>query len=264
MTDLRERLAEWWSYDVGRTMELCQAEIARLTRDNAVWQRNNRDTFDAMCAMRNAINEILPMPSLESDLLQGPESSVFCASVAAAVVEHVSRLTASLEQQRHETGKRQSQADRWRHERDTETINRQHAEAERDAIAAAAFEAAVTKISLMMQDPWDEGTRTTAPQKCFLTERMNMGKQAAINALRALTPADAKAALDRMLRDARARGMREAADHHDEMAEEQDALSSKYRSGSNPWFAHVQTAKWHREQAAAILSRAKDMEAGNG
>jgi len=39
-----------------------------------------------MCAMRNSINEHLPMPSLESDLLQGPEDSIFCAAVAEAVV----------------------------------------------------------------------------------------------------------------------------------------------------------------------------------
>ena len=52
----------------------------------------DRDTFDAMCAMRNSINEHIPMPSLESDLLQGPENSVFCATVAEAVIAEVSRL----------------------------------------------------------------------------------------------------------------------------------------------------------------------------
>lgn len=50
------------------------------------WRRNSRDTFDAMVAMRNSINEHVPMPSLESDLLQGPDDSVFCAAVAEAVV----------------------------------------------------------------------------------------------------------------------------------------------------------------------------------
>lgn len=52
----------------------------------------DRDTFDAMCAMRNSINEHVPMPSLESDLLQGPENSVFCATVAEAVIKEVTRL----------------------------------------------------------------------------------------------------------------------------------------------------------------------------
>lgn len=61
-------------------------EIARLTAERDAFRRNLRDTFDAMCAMRNSINEYLPMPSIESDLLQGPENSIFCAAVAEAVV----------------------------------------------------------------------------------------------------------------------------------------------------------------------------------
>lgn len=80
--------------------DLHDAEIARLTSErdkmglelslqkaeNEARRRNMRETFDAMCAMRNSINEHLPMPSLESDLLQGPEDSIFCAAVAEAVV----------------------------------------------------------------------------------------------------------------------------------------------------------------------------------
>jgi hypothetical protein len=54
----------------------------------------DRDTFDAMCAMRDAINEHIPVPSLESDLLQGPQNSVFCATVAEAVIAEVTRLRA--------------------------------------------------------------------------------------------------------------------------------------------------------------------------
>lgn len=59
--------------------------------------RNLRETFEAMCAMRDCINEHIPMPSLESDLLQGPENSVFCAAVAQAVVAEVARLKAEIE-----------------------------------------------------------------------------------------------------------------------------------------------------------------------
>jgi hypothetical protein len=77
--------------------------VARLTAALEVSQRNNRDTFDAMCAMRNAINERIPMASLESDLLQGPENSVFCATVAEAVVSHIDKLTAALATARAET-----------------------------------------------------------------------------------------------------------------------------------------------------------------
>lgn len=69
-------------------------EIARLTAERDAFRRNLRDTFDAMCAMRNSINEYLPMPSIESDLLQGPENSIFCAAVAEAVVSTLPVLRA--------------------------------------------------------------------------------------------------------------------------------------------------------------------------
>jgi len=62
------------------------ARVKELEAQIAVWMTNSRDTFNAMCAMRDAINEHIPMPSLESDLLQGPENSVFCAVVAEAVI----------------------------------------------------------------------------------------------------------------------------------------------------------------------------------
>ena len=60
-------------------------------RDAAIASRDatlkaSRATFEAMCAMRDSINEHIPMPSLESDLLQGPEDSVFCETVAEAVI----------------------------------------------------------------------------------------------------------------------------------------------------------------------------------
>jgi hypothetical protein len=68
----------------------CHAAIRALPAMTV--ERPNRETFDAMCAMRNAINEYVPMPSTESDLLQGPENSVFCATVAEAVIVEIKRL----------------------------------------------------------------------------------------------------------------------------------------------------------------------------
>jgi len=73
-------------------MQEAAARLSALTAQSETWRRNSRETFDAMCAMRNSINEHLPLPSLESDLLQGPGNSVFCAAVAEAVVSKVSRL----------------------------------------------------------------------------------------------------------------------------------------------------------------------------
>lgn len=68
----------------------------------------DRDTFDAMCAMRNAINEYISMPSLESDLLQGPENSVFCATVAEAVIKSHVRLKRDLETANYQVERLQS------------------------------------------------------------------------------------------------------------------------------------------------------------
>jgi hypothetical protein len=61
------------------------------------WRANSTETWQAMNAMRDAINEHIPMPSLESDLLQGPENSIFCATVAEAVVARVAALREALE-----------------------------------------------------------------------------------------------------------------------------------------------------------------------
>jgi hypothetical protein len=73
-----------------------------------VVEKPDRSTFDAMCAMRNAINEHIPMPSLESDLLQGPENSVFCATVAEAVIKSHIRLKRDLETANYQVERLQS------------------------------------------------------------------------------------------------------------------------------------------------------------
>lgn len=64
-------------------------ENERLRQNNERWRQNSEDTWAAMTAMRNSINEHLPMPSIESDLLQGPDNSVFCAAIAEAVVSYI-------------------------------------------------------------------------------------------------------------------------------------------------------------------------------
>lgn len=66
-----------------------------LTDENERWQKNSAETWEAMQTMRNAINEHIPMPSMESDLLQGPENSVFCAAVAEAVITGIQARAAA-------------------------------------------------------------------------------------------------------------------------------------------------------------------------
>lgn len=75
-------------------------EIVRLRAERDMLRDNRRETFEAMVAMRNELNEHIPLPSLESDLLKGPEDSVFCSSVARAVIEEVEKLRAERDRPR--------------------------------------------------------------------------------------------------------------------------------------------------------------------
>ena len=86
--------AKMWHLPAGIAddiLSLCDALDAER-RARAVTQANSRETWEALQTMRDAINEHIPMPSLESDLLQGPENSVFCAAVAEAVVNTLAAL----------------------------------------------------------------------------------------------------------------------------------------------------------------------------
>ncbi len=74
--------------------------------------------------------------------------------------------------------------------------------------------------------------------------------------IRALIPADHAAALlardAKMLAEGRKEGTERAAGILDDRAADEMALSTRYRSGSNPWFAHIQVAKIYTASAAAI------------
>lgn len=100
MSDLETRVVDiirQSEREGGLIVNCARTIIAMVQAESGVRVKPDRETFDAMCAMRNAINEHIPMPSLESDLLQGPENSVFCAAVAEAVIAEVARLRATLE-----------------------------------------------------------------------------------------------------------------------------------------------------------------------
>ena len=136
-----------------------------------------------------------------------------CVSAGASLQAEIARLTAALEFWMGDHDKR------WA----AQMARADKAEAERDAIAAAAFEAAA-------QDCEDWADLECAPSLELIR-----------NSIRALSPADAKAALDRMLREARAEGMRESA-----------AVCMMEDVGET-----------YEDCRDAILARAKDMEAGN-
>jgi len=75
--------------DIGKTMGEASALIASQAEEIERWRRNSAETWHAMNAMRNDINEHVPMPSIEADLMDGPENSVFFAAVAISVVEKI-------------------------------------------------------------------------------------------------------------------------------------------------------------------------------
>ena len=72
------------------------AKLHRSTTSIVRWRENSIATWSAMRAMRNDINDCVPLPSMESDLLEGPEASVFCAKVSEAVCARIEALEAQL------------------------------------------------------------------------------------------------------------------------------------------------------------------------
>ena len=84
---------------------LTEEDVEALTQAlaaNERWQKNSAETWEAMQTMRDAINEHIPMPSLESDLLRGPEISVFCATVAEAVITGIQARAAAAAREMRE------------------------------------------------------------------------------------------------------------------------------------------------------------------
>lgn len=99
--DALRKAVDSYSY-IGRDGKMVLAKDLEDERDDLRaqvdrWKSNSRETWEAMCAMRNAINEHLPLPSIESDLLQGPEDSVFCEVLAAAVCDAMVERRAQME-----------------------------------------------------------------------------------------------------------------------------------------------------------------------
>jgi hypothetical protein len=62
------------------------------------WREVSIANRDAFAAMRNALNEHIPIQSDEADLLAGPEFIVSCEAVARAVIAEVARLKGDMEQ----------------------------------------------------------------------------------------------------------------------------------------------------------------------
>lgn len=115
------------------------AAIRELQRINDLWAANSCETWQAMQAMRDSINEHIHMPSAESDLLQGPESSVFCEIVARRVADAIRELRAEADARSEATA--QNMADEMIPalvaERDAAVSLYKKAEAQVEVIAAS-------------------------------------------------------------------------------------------------------------------------------
>jgi len=92
------RTGEEWPADIIATLPGPPIErIRELEAENEGWQKNMREQFDALCAMRNDLNELFPIQHIEADLMSGPETSVFCAAVVEAARAAIAAYTAGSE-----------------------------------------------------------------------------------------------------------------------------------------------------------------------
>lgn len=70
-------------------LEVVEEQLANARAENKRWQRQSLEGWQAFQAMRDSINEYIPMPSLESNLRYGPEFSFDCELLAEAIINHV-------------------------------------------------------------------------------------------------------------------------------------------------------------------------------
>lgn len=127
--------------EAARLFSTEKAAREEAERVNAVWRSNSRETFEALCAMRNDINERIPMPSLESDLLKGPSMWAFAEAVAKAVIEHATTAEAALAAERaarEEAERERDDLQRWH-----DASIQQHM---KDSAAAAALVAETARL----------------------------------------------------------------------------------------------------------------------
>jgi hypothetical protein len=73
-----------------------QAQLAETTRAKECFQRMTRAHWEALCAMRNSINEHIPMPNTDSGPLFSPENGPIYADIAERVVAALSAAEAQL------------------------------------------------------------------------------------------------------------------------------------------------------------------------
>jgi hypothetical protein len=83
-----------------------QAQLAEATRAKECFQRMTRAHWEALCAMRNSINEHIPMPNTDSGPLFSPENGPIYADIAERVVAALSAAEAQLAKARDDEWER--------------------------------------------------------------------------------------------------------------------------------------------------------------
>lgn len=176
-----------------------QLAEARAERDDALrgkecFKRTTRAHWEALCAMRNEINEYIPMPNTDSGPLFSPEDGPIYADIAERVIADLKESRAyalALE------AELKSRADR--------AEAALAAQIEVDAGIADECERQNGPLSKRGSDPYVQG--------------LSSAGQAIAAAIRAQPRAGAaehgsydRTALDRMLAEAREKALREAAD----------------------------------------------------
>jgi hypothetical protein len=85
-------------------IEALETKLAKVSaeRDAAIrgkecFQRMTRAHWEALCAMRNSINEHIPMPNTDSGPLFSPEDGPIYADIAERVVARIEALEAQLD-----------------------------------------------------------------------------------------------------------------------------------------------------------------------
>lgn len=71
------------------TINRLTAELAEAARAKECFQRMTRAHWEALCAMRNSINEYIPMPNTDSGPLFSPEDGPIYADIAERVVADI-------------------------------------------------------------------------------------------------------------------------------------------------------------------------------
>jgi len=186
-----------------------EAIVARLTaeRDSAIrakdcFQRMTRAHWEALCAMRNSINEYIQMPNTDSGPLFSPEDGPIYANIAELVIADLTESRAyalALEQELHDrarlTAERDALVAGWddqkqrHHECWVESVKTLYRALDAEA-ELAAIQPGPDARQADLAKAWEMGRDAAAEtaDDCRRSALAGMGMGSVLDAIRALTP----------------------------------------------------------------------------